>query len=139
MKFLKIMLVYLFIGSVIGQIYALSNGDENYLVPASMYFFISGYLIFLFFRGRPGLISGSLVCLFLIQLGSIETRFVSYMFSIGIYYVTNFRFAGFSPTSTVLGVSASDFSPIRNSEPQTIGFNLVAFVFLLLVIVNRKK
>ena len=139
MTFFKIILIYLFIGSVIGQIFALSNRSENYLLPAAMYLLISCYLIFLFFRGRPGLIFGSLVGLFLIQLISIETNSLSYLFNIGLHYTVNFKLAGFSHSSDILGLSNSDFSPVGAGEPETIGFNIVAFVILLLVIVNWKK
>ena len=139
MRFFKIILVYLFIGSVIGQIFALSNRDENYVLPATMYFLISGYLIFLFVRGRPGLIFGSIVGLFLIQLISIATRFLSYLFTIGIHFTANFKLNGFSPNSTILGLSSSDFAPVHGGEPETVGFNILAFVFLLLVIVKWKK
>ena len=139
MRFFKATMVYLFLGSVIGQIFALSGRDENYILPAIMYFLISGYLIFLFVRGPRGLVFGSIVGLFLIQLISIETGSFSYLFNIGLHYTANFRLDGFSLASTVLGLSTSDFSPVGASEPGTVGFNLLAFVFLLLVIVNWRK
>ena len=139
MRLLKSILVYLFIGSVIGQVFALSNRDENYIVAAALYLLISGYLIFLFFRGRRDLVFVSLVVLFLIQLISIETYSFSYLFTIGIYYILNFSIGGLSSTSTVLGLSARDFSPVPAGEPVTMGFNIIAFVLLILVIVNSKK
>ena len=139
MRILKGILVYLFIGSVIGQVFALSDRDENYIVAAAMYLLVSGYLIFLFFRGRPELVFISLVVLFAIQLISAETHSFSYLFTIGLYYNLNFSIGHLSSNSTVLGLSASDFSPVPAGEPVTIGFNILAFVFLLLVIVKWKK
>jgi len=139
LTFFKIILVYLFIGSVIGQIFALSGRDGNYILAATVYLLISGWLIFLYFRGRRVLVFGSITVLFLIQLISIETRVGSYMFSIGVCYFENFRLEGFSHVSMFFGLSASDFSSVRGTEPQTIGFNIVAFVLLLLTIVNWKK
>jgi hypothetical protein len=78
-----------------------------------MYLLISCYLIFLFFRGRPALIFGSLVGLFLIQLISMETNSLSYLFNIGLHYTVNFKLVGFSHSSDILGLSNSDFSPVR--------------------------
>ena len=139
MRISKSILVYLFIGSVIGQVFALSNHDEKYIVAAAMYLLICGYLIFLFLRGRPQVVFITLVVLFVIQLISAETHSFSYLFTIGLYYNLNFSIGGLSSTSTVLGLSASDFSPVPPGEPVTIGFNILAFVFLLLVIVKWKK
>jgi hypothetical protein len=69
----------------------------------------------------------------------METNSLSYLFNIGLHYTVNFKLVGFSHSSDILGLSNSDFSPVRVGEPETIGFNIVAFVILLLVIVNWKK
>ncbi len=139
MIFFKVILIYLFIGSVIGQIFALSNRNENYIVPATIYLLISGYLIYLFFRGNQRLIFRSVVALFLIQIFSIETNSFSYLFTVGLFFIINFKLAGFSHSSDFYGLSTSNFSPMPAGEPATVGFNVIAFVLLLLTIVNWKK
>ena len=139
MRIFKAILVYLFIGCILGIVSASAAQDKSSRWPLLFYSLISGYLIFLFFRGRPNLIFGSLVLLFLIQLVSAETHSFSYLFTIGLYFILNFGIGGSSHNSTILGLSASDFSTVPAGEPVTIGFNLLALVFLLLVIVNRKK
>jgi len=139
MRFFKAVLIYLFVGSIIGVVSASSSNGNNYIWPVLMYGLISGYLIFIYFRGTRRLIFGSLLVLFLIQLISIETESFSYLFTIGLSFFNNFKMDGFSVRSTVLGLSHSDFSPVQVGEPEIIGVNLLAFVFLLLIIVNRKK
>ena len=139
MRFFKALLIYLFAGSIIGVVFAASEKENNYFWPVLMYGLISGYLIFIYFKGTRTLIFRSLVVLFLIQLISIETGSLSYLFTIGLSFFNNFKMPGFSVHSTVLAISHSDFSPVQVGEPEIFGVNIFAFVFLLLIIVNRKK
>jgi len=139
MRFFKAVLIYLFVGSIIGVVFAASEKENNYIWPVLMYGLISGYLIFIYFKGTRALIFGSLLVLFLVQLISIETKSFSYLFTIGLSFFNNFKLPGFSVHSTVLAISHSDFSPVQAGEPEIFGVNLLVFVFLLLIIVNRKK
>ena len=139
MRFFKAVLIYLFVSSIIGVVFASSDRGNNYIWPILMYGLISGYLIFIYFKGTRGLIFGSLLVLFLIQLISIETESFSYLFTIGLHFFNNFKMDGFSVHSTVLGLSNIDFTPVLAGEPEIFGVNLLAFVFLLLIIVNQKK
>ena len=139
MRILKAVLIYLFVGSIIGVVFASSSKENNYIWPILMYGLISGYLIFIYFKGSRRLIFGSLLVLFLIQLISIETKSFSWLFTIGLHFFNNFKLDGFSVHSTVFGLSSSDFSPPLADEPEIFGVNLLAFVFLLLIIVNQKK
>ena len=139
MRFFKAVLIYLFVGSIIGIIFAASSNGNNYIWPILMYGLISGYLILIYFKGTRALIFGSLLVLFLAQLISIETESFSYLFTIGLSFFNNFKLPGFSVHSTVLAISHSDFFPVQAGEPEIFGVNLLVFVFLLLIIVNRKK
>ena len=139
MRFFKAVLIYLFVGSIIGIISASSSNGNNFIWPILMYGLISGYLIFIYFKGNRGLIFGSLLVLFLVQLISIETKSFSYLFTIGLSFFNNFKMPGFSVHSTFLGISHSDFYPVQAGEPEIFGVNLLVIVFLLLIIVNRKK
>ena len=139
MRFFKIILVYLLLGSIMGVVYSVSGRDQHYLVLC--YHVFAGRRIshISFFRGRRNLIFRSIAGLLLIQMVSVETASFSYLFSIGFFFFNNFRFDGFSASSIHWGISASDFSPVLEGERETIGFNIVAFVLLLLLIVNWKK
>ena len=86
MRFFKAVLIYLFVGSIIGVVFASAAKEDNYIWPILMYGLISGYLIFIYFKGSRRLIFGSLLVLFLIQLISIETKSFSYLFTIGLCF-----------------------------------------------------
>lgn len=139
MRFIKIILIYLLIGSVIGCVFTFFKKENNYVLPFCIYVLISAYLLVLFFKGNRNLIFNSIILLFLVQVFSIKMMSFSYFFSIGFCFFCDFLIETFSFREIILSFSYSDFTPVQHGQKEVIGFNLVALFFLLLLIIIKGK
>jgi hypothetical protein len=138
MIFLKIIHIYLLIGAVTGLYFSFS-AIETDLLPFFVYLFISGYLVFLFFKHSQTLLFKSLVLLLILQLISIKTMVLGYLLTLGLCFFIGFGLDSPSARETLFGFSPSDFYPVVEGQKELIGFNLIAFVLLLLLILTKEK
>jgi hypothetical protein len=64
---------------------------------------------------------------------------LGYLLSIGLCFFIGFGIDSTSARETLLAFSASDFYPAVEGQKEMIGFNLIAFVLLLLLILTKEK
>lgn len=138
MIFLKIIHVYFLLGAVTGLYFSFSK-IESGLLPFFIYLVITGYLIFLFFKHSQTLLFKSLLSLLILQLISIKTMALGYLFSLGVSFFIGFGLNPPSTRETLLTLSSIDFSAVANGQKEIIGFNILALVLLLSLILTKEK
>lgn len=138
MIFLKIIHVYLFIGAVTGLYFSFSKLETD-LLPFFIYLFLTGYLVFLFFKNSQALLFKSLILLLILQLISIKTMSLGYLLTLGLCFFIGFGIDSPSAREMLFGFSVSDFYPVVERQKEMIGVNLIAFVLLLLLILTKEK
>jgi len=138
MIFLRIIHIYLLMGAATGIFFSLAK-LETTLLPFVIYVALTGYLVYLFFKKSRTLLFNSLVLLFVLQLISIKTIALGYVFTIGLCFFFGFGIDPVSARESIVAFSTSDFTAVKEGQNQIISINLFAVVLLLLLVLTKEK